>query len=94
MLFAIFCTDKPDSTAIRAANRALHLDYVRAVADQVIVAGPTQTEDGQSMNGSLLVMEFADLAAAQTFAKNDPYNQAGLFESVVIRPWKLVFPES
>jgi hypothetical protein len=94
MLFAFFCTDKPDSTAIRAANRALHLDYVRAVADQVVVAGPTQTEDGQSMNGSLLVMEFADLAAAQAFAKNDPYNKAGLFESVVIRPWKLVFPES
>lgn len=94
MLFAIFCTDKPGSADIRAANRALHLDYVRAVAAQVVVAGPTQTEDGQAMNGSLLVMEFADLAAAQAFAKNDPYHKAGLFESVVIRPWKLVFPES
>ena len=93
MLFAIFCTDKPGSADIRAANRPQHLDYVRAIADQVVVAGPTQTDDGQAMNGSLLVMEFADLAAAQAFAQNDPYNQAGLFESVIVRPWKKVFPE-
>jgi len=94
MLFAIFCTDKPDSAEVRAANRPLHLDYVRAVADQVVVAGPTQTDDASAMNGSLLVMDFADLATAQSWADNDPYNVAGLFESVVVRPWKQVFPEA
>jgi len=94
MLFAIFCTDKPDSADVRAATRPDHLDYVRAVADQVFFAGPTQNDDGSAMNGSLLVMEFADLAAAKAFAENDPYNKAGLFESVVVRPWKKVFPEA
>jgi len=93
MLFAIFCTDKPDSAEIRAANRPAHLDYVRTVIDQVVLAGPTLTDDGQAMSGSLLVMEFADLAAAQAFADDDPYNRAGLFECVVIRPWKKVLPE-
>lgn len=94
MLFAIFCTDKPDSSAIRATARPAHLDYVRAFSDKVLVAGPTQTDDGESMNGSLLVMEFPDLAAAKAFSENDPYSQAGLFESVTVRPWKKVFPES
>ena len=94
MLFAIFCTDKPDSADIRAANRPAHLEYARAHADQIVVAGPTQTDDASAMNGSLLVMEFADLAAAKAFAQNDPYNQAGLFESVAVRPWKKVFPEA
>lgn len=94
MLFAIFCTDKPDSADVRAANRPAHLDYVRAIADQVVFAGPTQSDDGQSMNGSLLVMNFDDLAAARAFADNDPYFTAGLFESVVVRPWKQVFPEA
>jgi len=94
MLFAIFCTDKPDSADVRAANRPAHLDYVRAVADQVLFAGPTQNDDGSAMNGSLLVIDFADLAAAQAFAANDPYNRAGLFEEVVVRPWKQVFPEA
>ena len=94
MLFAIFCTDKPDSAAVRAANRPAHLDYARAHAAQIIVAGPTQTDDGQAMNGSLLVMDFENLAAAKAFADNDPYFKAGLFESVVVRPWKQVFPEA
>lgn len=94
MLFAIFCTDKPDSAAIRTANRPAHLDYLKSMLDRIVVAGPTQSDDGQSMNGSLLVMDFDDLAGAQAFADNDPYFTAGLFESVVIRPWKKVFPEA
>ena len=94
MLFAIFCTDKPDSSPIRATARPAHLDYVRAFSAKVLMAGPTQTDDGESMNGSLLVMEFPDLAAAKAFSENDPYSQAGLFESVTVRPWKKVFPES
>ena len=93
MLFAIFCTDKPGSAQVRTANRPAHLDYVRAVAEQVVMAGPTQTDDLSAMNGSLLVMDFADQAAAEAFAANDPYNQAGLFETVIVRPWKKVFPE-
>lgn len=94
MLFAIFCTDKPDSADIRAATRPAHLDYVGKVVDQVVLAGPTLSDDGEAMTGSLLLMDFADLAAARDFAANDPYNQAGLFESVIVRPWKQVLPKT
>lgn len=94
MLYAIFCTDKPDSAAVRAAQRPAHLDYLRAVASQIIVAGPTFAADGETVNGSLLVLDFADRAAAESFAHDDPYNQAGLFSTVEIRAWKKVFPEA
>lgn len=94
MLFAIFCTDKPNSTEVRAANREEHLDYIRGVTDRVIMAGPTQSDDLSAMNGSLLIMEFSDLSQAEDFAAHDPYAKAGLFESVIIRPWKQVFPEN
>ena len=93
MLFAIFCTDKPNASEIRAATREAHLDYVRGVIDRVITAGPTQTDDLSGMNGSLLIMDFSDKSQAEDFAANDPYAKAGLFESVTIRPWKQVFPE-
>ncbi|MBL4693713.1 MAG: YciI family protein [Magnetovibrio sp.] len=93
MMFAIFCTDKPNSSEIRAANREKHLDYIQGVIDRVILAGPTQTDDLSGMNGSLLVMEFSNKSQAEDFAAHDPYAKAGLFESVVIRPWKQVFPE-
>jgi hypothetical protein len=44
------------------------------------------------MTGSLLIIDFADRKAAEDFAANDPYNKAGLFESVIIRRWKKVIP--
>jgi hypothetical protein len=44
------------------------------------------------MTGSVLMLDLADRAAADAFAEGDPYARAGLFESVVIRPWKKVFP--
>jgi hypothetical protein len=94
MLFAIFCTDKPNSTEIRAETRASHLDYLRGVTDRIVMAGPTQSDDLTAMNGSLLIMEFSDQSQAEDFAAHDPYARAGLFESVIIRPWKQVFPDN
>jgi len=35
--------------------------------------------------GSMIVMDFPDRAAAIEMISQEPYNQAGLFESVVIR---------
>ena len=42
------------------------------------------------MNGSMLIVDFPGLSEAQTFAEDDPYAVAGLFESVVVKPWKMV----
>lgn len=92
MLFAIVCHDKKDHGHVRAENRPAHLDYLKGFADRAFVAGPMQTDDGEGMIGSLLIMEFDDKAAAEDFAANDPYNKAGLFESVTIAPWKKVLP--
>jgi len=94
MLFAIFCTDKPNSSEIRMANRSLHLDYLQGAIDRVVVAGPTQTDDLSGMSGSLLIMEFSDKSQAEDFAAHDPYAVAGLFDTVIIRPWKQVFPDT
>jgi uncharacterized protein YciI len=45
------------------------------------------------MNGSVLILDFEDRAQADAFAAGDPYANAGLFESVVIRPWRKVLPK-
>ena len=92
MLFAIYCADKPDHAEVRAANRGAHLEYLGQHKDKAVMAGPTLTEDGAGMNGSLLIMDFDDLAAAKDFAANDPYAKAGLFANVEIKPWKKVLP--
>lgn len=91
MLYVIFCTDKPDGQQIRIDNRPAHVDYLKGSADRLRIAGPTVTADGEGMTGSLLVIEASSEADAAAWAKGDPFAQAGLFESVVVRPWKWTF---
>jgi uncharacterized protein YciI len=88
MLFALICTDKPDSTALRMEVRPRHLAYIQSRMSEVKIAGPFVSEDGQTMKGSMLILDLPDMAAARAFADADPYAQAGLFSSVDIRPWK------
>ena len=94
MPFAIYCRDKPGHAAVRAENRAAHLEYIDGFADRVIVAGPLLDEAGTGMIGSLLLMDFASRAEAEAFAAGDPYAKAGLFESVTVMPWKQVRPQA
>lgn len=92
MYFVISCTDKPGQPERRQANRDDHLEYLAGHADRILVAGPTLADDDVP-NGSVLIMDFEDLAAARAFADGDPYNKAGVFETVAIKPWRKVFPK-
>jgi uncharacterized protein YciI len=87
MLFCITGIDKADSFPLRLANRDAHLKYW-ADSKSAKVGGPFTNEDGSVMNGSLLIIDVADLATAQKLAKDDPYVIAGLFERHEVRPWK------
>jgi uncharacterized protein YciI len=87
MLYALICTDKPNGLAIRKANRPEHLAYLESLGDTLLLAGPFTQEDGQTMNGSLIVVEAPSLQSAREIAEGDPFAKAGLFESVEIRPW-------
>ena len=91
MFFIIHCIDKPGHGEVRAGARPAHLEYMKNAANKLLVAGPTLAEDGEGMTGSLIIIETEDRAEAEAFTRDDPYTQAGLFESVTIAPWKLVF---
>lgn len=92
MHFAIVCLDKPGQAQLRAEHRPAHLEYLKANERRILIVGPLLDEAGKAPLGSLLILDFDDLAAAQAFADDDPYRRAGLFESVTIRPWRQVFP--
>jgi uncharacterized protein YciI len=61
MHFIIHCTDKPGSADLRATNRPAHVDFLKSHRDNIYVAGPTLTQDGEGRNGSLLIVDFPDL---------------------------------
>ena len=87
MLFVLLCTDKPNSLDLRLQVRPDHVKYLESLGTSLKTAGPFITDEG-SPNGSLVVIEAADRAAAKAIAENDPYAKAGLFASVDIRAWK------
>ena len=87
MLFALICTDKPQSLELRLSVRPDHLKYLESLGTALKAAGPFTGDAGQPI-GSLVVIEAADRAAATAMAEADPYARAGLFAAVDIRPWK------
>ena len=87
MLFALICDDKPASLDLRIKVRADHLAFLGSLGSAMKFAGPF-TDDAGSPVGSLVVIEAENRAAAETIAAQDPYAIAGLFQSVVIRPWR------
>ena len=88
MRFALICTDKAEHIEVRKANRDAHLAYI-AASGVVETAGPFLSPEGV-MCGSLLILDVADRAAAEAWAKDDPYAKAGLFAKVRIEEWKKV----
>ena len=87
MRFALICHDNPGALQTRIDTRTAHLAYITETG-VVEMAGPFLS-DGQ-MTGSLLILDVADLAAAQAWAANDPYAKAGLFAQVTVTEWKKV----
>ncbi len=89
MLFVIVAKDKKDGHTIRATTRAAHLDYLADAGDRLRLAGPLKDANDKPV-GSMIVIDAASETAARLFAKNDPYAQVGLFQSVDIFPYVAV----
>ena len=87
MLIALIARDKDGALQTRLDNRAAHLAYIEETG-VVAQAGPLL--NGDQMIGSLIILDVEDLAAAESWAANDPYGKAGLFQSVELIPWKKV----
>jgi hypothetical protein len=88
MLVSLTAYDKPGALDLRMENRPAHVAYLKASA-AVAQAGPLLDDDG-GMIGSLIILDVADMAAAQAWADNDPYAKAGLFATVTLRAWNRV----
>ena len=84
MLYAIYCVDKPNTAALCAELRPPHQEYLATQADIIVLAGATQTDDGETATGSMFIVNVDGREMAEAFAKGDPFNSGGLFEKVVV----------
>ena len=99
MLYAIMCEDVSNSLERRLNTRPVHLARLTELQNQgrLILAGPHPSIDSvdpgpAGFSGSLIVAEFDDLAAAKTWAEADPFVIAGVYASVVVKPFRKTLP--
>ncbi len=100
MLYSIFAFDVANSLPLRVKARPEHIKRLKALdeAGRLLLAGPNPAIDepdpGEAgFSGSLIVAEFASLEAAQAWADADPYVDAGVYEKVIVKPFKKVLPQ-
>ncbi|CNM06733.1 YciI family protein [Yersinia alsatica] len=98
MLYVIFATDIPDSLEKRLSVRPAHLARLQALQDQgrLLTAGPNPAIDSADpgtagFSGSTVIAEFASQQEAEAWAEQDPYVAAGVYQSVIVKPYKRVF---
>lgn len=93
MLFAFILIDKPERGALRQRVRPEHKAYLGAVADRMAFAGPFTHDDGQTMLGSLLVIDFPSRDAAHAWLADEPFTKAGLYASTTVHAFVNLWPQ-
>ncbi len=99
MWYAIIAEDAPGTLATRLDVRPRHLARLEQLKAEgrLLVAGPHPAIDSDNpgpagFTGSLVIAEFESLVAAESWAKADPYLDAGVYARVTVKPFKKVLP--
>lgn len=93
MIHILHLLDKPASGELRQRVRPEHKAYLGAVADRIAFAGPLLADDGQTMVGSLLAIDFDSREAAHDWLAAEPFTRAGLYAATSIYPFVNLWPQ-
>lgn len=99
MIYAIISQDVANSLNKRKSVREAHLERLQQLKNEgrLLLAGPHPAIDSDNpgeagFTGSLIVAEFDSLEAAQAWADADPYIAAGVYQQIIVKPFKKVLP--
>ncbi|MFN3688418.1 YciI family protein [Salinarimonas sp.] len=87
MLFAIHALDRPGALPRRLAAYDAHKAFLAdtsAFGIRIVMSGPLVADDGETMIGSLFLVEADDRAAVERFNAADPFRAADVWEAVTI----------
>lgn len=93
MLYAFFMLDRPGALATRQEIRPRHKAYLASRAEQIAFAGPLLADDGKTMVGSLLVVDFPSREDAQRWIADEPFTRAGVYASTSIHAFENLWPQ-
>ena len=99
MWYTIMAEDVPSSLEKRMQARPEHLARLTALQDagRLMLAGPFPAIDSNDpgpagFSGSLIVAEFNNLNEAKAWADADPYVNAGVYNHVIVKPFRKTLP--
>jgi len=99
MWYTIMAEDVPNSLEKRMQARPEHLARLTALQDagRLMLAGPFPAIDSNDpgpagFSGSLIVAEFNNLNEAKAWADADPYVNAGVYNHVIVKPFRKTLP--
>lgn len=87
MEYFVYGRDAPGTASLRWEHTEAHWAFMDRYAPGLIARGPTLTDDGQKVTGSMHIVELPHHQAAQAFAFDEPYFAAGVFSDVLLRRW-------
>jgi uncharacterized protein YciI len=93
VIYTFHLLDQPDSSALRLRIRPEHKAYLAAVSGRIAFAGPLVSDDGQTMLGSLLAIDFDSREAAHAWLADEPFTRAGLYASTRIHAFVNLWPQ-
>ena len=68
-------------------------EHLALVADRIAFAGPLTHDDGVTMIGSLLAIDFDSRDAARAWLADEPFTRAGLYTGVEIHAFVNLWPQ-
>ncbi|EKM99999.1 MULTISPECIES: YciI family protein [Acidocella] len=87
-MFILHAKDRPDALDLRLEHYAAHRAFLEEQDEigkvSVIMSGPLQTDDGEQMIGSLLLLEAENREAIDKFVQDDPFTRENVWGEVSV----------
>jgi uncharacterized protein YciI len=87
MIFAIHAVDRAGALPTRLAHYDAHKTFLSDTSRYgvtIVMSGPLVSDDGQSMIGSLFLVDAPSRTEVEAFHQADPFFAAGIWERVTI----------
>ncbi len=83
MLYLGYAEDLPGTAEKRLALRDEHMDYLHHEPEVLVLGGPLM-DGADARLGTFLLIDAPDMATAQKWFADEPFNKGGLFESMKV----------
>ena len=93
MIYVFTLLDRPGSGELRERMRPEHKACLGVIAERIAFAGPLTSDDGQTMIGSLLAIDFDSRDAADAWLAGEPFTKAGLYASTSVLAFVNLWPQ-